>query len=316
MGAVDRRQRQVRPEHRGNPLRLEKLRQAKLTQCLRLVHFHIGSQVPNIITIKNAVIEATRFYCQLAKMGFPMGYLDVGGGLGIDYDGSRTNFEIVDELLARGVCARRRLQHPRNLPGRRRPRTRHRQRKRPGRRRPALDARRRGVRADQQARVARPAAPAQGQAQGRHRPGGAAQEQGPARPPGVLPRRHPEEGGGHLALQPRLPRHREPGGRRGDLLADLRADRQARARRRATSPRSCTTSRSTSPTSTSAISRSFSRCSIIGRSNSCSPSPRCIASTRSPRSTPSWSTSRATRTARSAASSTCRTSRTTSRCTR
>ena len=57
----------------------EKLRAAKLTSCLRLVHFHIGSQVPNIITIKNAVIEATRFYCQLSKMGFPMGYLDVGG---------------------------------------------------------------------------------------------------------------------------------------------------------------------------------------------------------------------------------------------
>jgi arginine decarboxylase len=71
----------------------EKLKAAKLTSCLRLVHFHVGSQVPNIITIKNAVIEATRFYCQLAKMGFPMGYLDVGGGLGIDYDGSRTNFE-------------------------------------------------------------------------------------------------------------------------------------------------------------------------------------------------------------------------------
>jgi arginine decarboxylase len=71
----------------------EKLKAEKLSPCLRLVHFHIGSQVPNIITIKNAVIEATRFYCQLAKMGFPMGYLDVGGGLGIDYDGSRTNFE-------------------------------------------------------------------------------------------------------------------------------------------------------------------------------------------------------------------------------
>jgi arginine decarboxylase len=72
---------------------IEKLRAAKLQQSLRLVHFHIGSQVPNILTIKNAVVEATRFYCQLAKMGFPMGYLDVGGGLGIDYDGSRTNFE-------------------------------------------------------------------------------------------------------------------------------------------------------------------------------------------------------------------------------
>jgi arginine decarboxylase len=71
----------------------EKLRHAKLQQALKLVHFHIGSQVPNILTIKNAVVEATRFYCQLAKMGFPMGYLDVGGGLGIDYDGSRTNFE-------------------------------------------------------------------------------------------------------------------------------------------------------------------------------------------------------------------------------
>jgi arginine decarboxylase len=71
----------------------EKLKAAKLASALRLVHFHIGSQVPNIITIKNAVIEATRFYCQLSKMGFPMGYLDVGGGLGVDYDGSRTNFE-------------------------------------------------------------------------------------------------------------------------------------------------------------------------------------------------------------------------------
>lgn len=71
----------------------EKLKAAKLTQCLRLVHFHVGSQVPNIITIKNAVVEATRFYCQLHRMGFPMGYLDVGGGAGIDYDGSRTNFE-------------------------------------------------------------------------------------------------------------------------------------------------------------------------------------------------------------------------------
>jgi arginine decarboxylase len=72
---------------------IEKLRAAKMQGCLKLVHFHIGSQVPNIITIKGAVVEASRFYCQLARMGFPMGYLDVGGGLGVDYDGSRTNFE-------------------------------------------------------------------------------------------------------------------------------------------------------------------------------------------------------------------------------
>ena len=71
----------------------EKLKAAKLKASLRMFHFHIGSQVPNIITIKNAVIEATRFYCQLSRLGFPMGYLDVGGGLGVDYDGSRTNFE-------------------------------------------------------------------------------------------------------------------------------------------------------------------------------------------------------------------------------
>ncbi len=71
----------------------EKLKKADLTDCLQLLHFHIGSQVPNILTIKNAVVEASRFYCQLVKMGFPMGLLDVGGGLGIDYDGSRTNFE-------------------------------------------------------------------------------------------------------------------------------------------------------------------------------------------------------------------------------
>ena len=69
------------------------LKKAGLTKAVKLVHFHIGSQVPNILTIKRAVIEASRFYCELYKMGFPMGYIDVGGGLGIDYDGSRSNFE-------------------------------------------------------------------------------------------------------------------------------------------------------------------------------------------------------------------------------
>ncbi|MFP4260071.1 MAG: biosynthetic arginine decarboxylase, partial [Opitutales bacterium] len=70
-----------------------RIKRAGLTDCLRLVHFHIGSQVPNIQTIKKATVEAARFYCELRKMGFPMELLDVGGGLGVDYDGSRSNFE-------------------------------------------------------------------------------------------------------------------------------------------------------------------------------------------------------------------------------
>ena len=71
----------------------KRLKRAGLADCLRLIHFHIGSQVPNIQTIKKATVEATRYYCELSKMGFPMELLDVGGGLGIDYDGSRSNYE-------------------------------------------------------------------------------------------------------------------------------------------------------------------------------------------------------------------------------
>jgi len=69
------------------------LHAAELAQSLKLVHFHVGSQVPDIVTIKRAVREASRFYAKLSKMGHDLGYLDVGGGLGIDYDGSRTSFD-------------------------------------------------------------------------------------------------------------------------------------------------------------------------------------------------------------------------------
>jgi len=71
----------------------KRLKRAGLAESLRLIHFHIGSQVPNIQTIKKATVEATRFYCELSKMGFPMELMDVGGGLGVDYDGSRSNYE-------------------------------------------------------------------------------------------------------------------------------------------------------------------------------------------------------------------------------
>ena len=57
---------------------------------LRMLHFHIGSQITDIRRIKNAIKEAARVYAKVCKMGFPIEYLDVGGGLGVDYDGSRT----------------------------------------------------------------------------------------------------------------------------------------------------------------------------------------------------------------------------------
>ncbi len=71
----------------------ELLRAENLAHCFKLLHFHIGSQVPDILLIKKAVQEASRFYAKLAKMGFPIAYLDVGGGLGVDYDGSRSAFD-------------------------------------------------------------------------------------------------------------------------------------------------------------------------------------------------------------------------------
>jgi len=69
------------------------LKDAGLTHCLKLVHFHVGSQVPDISTIKRAVREGARYYAKLAKLGYELGYLDVGGGLGVDYDGSRSDFD-------------------------------------------------------------------------------------------------------------------------------------------------------------------------------------------------------------------------------
>ncbi|MEB3296384.1 MAG: biosynthetic arginine decarboxylase [Cyanobacteriota bacterium] len=69
---------------------IETLRAADLLSELRLLHFHIGSQINDIAVLKDAIQEAGQIYVQLCRLGAPMGFLDVGGGLGIDYDGSRT----------------------------------------------------------------------------------------------------------------------------------------------------------------------------------------------------------------------------------
>ena len=71
---------------------MEFLRQNDLLDCFELLHFHLGSQISSIRHVKNAVREAGRTYVELHKLGAPLRYLDVGGGLGIDYDGSQTNF--------------------------------------------------------------------------------------------------------------------------------------------------------------------------------------------------------------------------------
>ncbi len=67
---------------------VEKLRDAGRLDCLKLLHFHIGSQVPQIRRIKQAMAEAARFYVELRRLGAPIAYMDVGGGLGVNYDGT------------------------------------------------------------------------------------------------------------------------------------------------------------------------------------------------------------------------------------
>ncbi|BAZ25098.1 arginine decarboxylase [Kalymmatonema gypsitolerans NIES-4073] len=102
---------------------VDKLREANLLGSLQLLHFHIGSQISAINVIKDAIQEASRIYVELAALGANMKYLDVGGGLGVDYDGSQTNFyasknynmqnyanDIVAEL--KDTCSERNLAVP------------------------------------------------------------------------------------------------------------------------------------------------------------------------------------------------------------
>ncbi len=71
---------------------VEILKKHRMLRCLKLIHFHLGSQVTSIQSIKTALTESSRFYTELRKMGVRIEYFDVGGGLAVDYDGSKTNF--------------------------------------------------------------------------------------------------------------------------------------------------------------------------------------------------------------------------------
>ena len=70
---------------------LEKLDEKGLHDCLRLIHFHIGSQITKIRRIQTALTEAAQYYANLRKMGYNVDFVDCGGGLGVDYDGTRSS---------------------------------------------------------------------------------------------------------------------------------------------------------------------------------------------------------------------------------
>ncbi|TCK62020.1 biosynthetic arginine decarboxylase [Seleniivibrio woodruffii] len=71
---------------------LDRLKEENKLDCLKLLHYHIGSQIPNIRDIRAGALEACRIYEELVNEGAPMGYIDFGGGLAVDYDGSNTNY--------------------------------------------------------------------------------------------------------------------------------------------------------------------------------------------------------------------------------
>lgn len=103
---------------------LSYLEKNKMTGSLKLIHFHIGSQITKIRRIKNALREAMQFYVQLSKMGFNIEFVDIGGGLGVDYDGTRSSSgensmnysiqEYVNDSVSALVdaCQKNNLPHP------------------------------------------------------------------------------------------------------------------------------------------------------------------------------------------------------------
>lgn len=103
---------------------VKKLDQCGMLDCLQLLHFHIGSQIPSTALLADGVGEAAQVYCELVRLGARMGVIDIGGGLGIDYDGSKSPKSDVsvgytlEEYAAavvraiRSVCDRKMVKHP------------------------------------------------------------------------------------------------------------------------------------------------------------------------------------------------------------
>ena len=83
---------------------VDRLKAAGRLDCLKMLHYHQGSQIPQIGAIREAAAEAARIYVALVQEGAPLGLLDVGGGLAVDYDGSRTNFAASCNYSMREYC--------------------------------------------------------------------------------------------------------------------------------------------------------------------------------------------------------------------
>jgi len=98
---------------------INKLKEADRLDCLNLLHFHIGSQVPEISSIKDAMQEAARYFVEARQLGAPIEFIDVGGGLGVNYDGNITSVnyslqEYANEIVwtMQQVCNEENLSHP------------------------------------------------------------------------------------------------------------------------------------------------------------------------------------------------------------
>jgi len=100
---------------------IEKLKSEDMLDCLQLLHYHLGSQIPNIRDIRASIQEACRVYAGLVQEGAPMGYFDLGGGLAVDYDGSHTNYMnsrnyTLDEYCADIIEAVMEIMNEMNIP--------------------------------------------------------------------------------------------------------------------------------------------------------------------------------------------------------
>jgi len=102
---------------------IEYIRQEGVLDCAKLLHFHIGSQITSIAVVKRAVAEASHIFSELVKAGVPLEYIDVGGGLGVDYQGSKSNSfssinyslqEYANDIVYRikSVCDKEGIAHP------------------------------------------------------------------------------------------------------------------------------------------------------------------------------------------------------------